>query len=70
LRGEAIPIQTRILTIVDIFDALTAADRPYKRAVSPERALAILEGEAAAGELDADLLATFIAAGLYAVRGA
>jgi HD-GYP domain-containing protein (c-di-GMP phosphodiesterase class II) len=69
LAGASIPIQTRILTIVDIFDALTAADRPYKRAVSPERALAILESEAAAGELDRDLLATFIGARLYARTG-
>ncbi|HWZ60880.1 MAG TPA: HD domain-containing phosphohydrolase [Gemmatimonadaceae bacterium] len=63
--GEAIPVQTRIMAIADIYDALTAADRPYKRAVSPERALDILTSEANAGELDADLLATFIEARLY-----
>jgi hypothetical protein len=33
LRGEEIPIQTRIMTIADMFDALTASDRPYKAAV-------------------------------------
>jgi HD-GYP domain-containing protein (c-di-GMP phosphodiesterase class II) len=65
LQGSAIPVQTRIMAIADIYDALTAADRPYKRAVSPERALDILTGEADAGELDADLLATFIEARLY-----
>jgi hypothetical protein len=65
LHAPAIPVQTRIMAIADIYDALTAADRPYKRAVSPERALDILRGEADAGELDADLLATFIEARLY-----
>jgi response regulator RpfG family c-di-GMP phosphodiesterase len=65
LHASAIPVQTRIMAIADIYDALTAADRPYKRAVSPERALDILRGEADAGELDADLLATFIEARLY-----
>ena len=38
----AIPVQSRMMTISDIFDALRAWDRPYKRAVSPERALDIL----------------------------
>jgi HD-GYP domain-containing protein (c-di-GMP phosphodiesterase class II) len=65
LGGAAIPVQTRIMAIADIYDALTAADRPYKRAVSPERALDILTAEADAGELDADLLATFVEARLY-----
>jgi HD-GYP domain-containing protein (c-di-GMP phosphodiesterase class II) len=65
LNGAAIPVQTRIMAIADIYDALTAADRPYKRAVSPERALDILTAEADAGELDADLLTTFIEARLY-----
>jgi HD-GYP domain-containing protein (c-di-GMP phosphodiesterase class II) len=68
LHAPAIPVQTRIMAIADIYDALTAADRPYKRAVSPERALDILRGEADAGELDADLLTTFIEARLYAPR--
>jgi HD-GYP domain-containing protein (c-di-GMP phosphodiesterase class II) len=35
-------MQTRIMTIADIFDALTASDRPYKPALPPERALDIL----------------------------
>src|SRR5256884_1176063 len=35
--GDAIPVQTRMMTISDIYDALTAADRPYKSAVAPAR---------------------------------
>src|SRR5207253_1479342 len=37
--GDAIPVQTRMMTISDIYDALTAADRPYKPAVAPARVL-------------------------------
>ncbi|MCG8589442.1 MAG: GAF domain-containing protein [Proteobacteria bacterium] len=65
LRGEAIPVQTRIMTIADIFDALTAGDRPYKSSLTPERALDILHMEARDGKVDADLLALFVASGVY-----
>lgn len=58
-------VQTRMMTIADIFDALTAADRPYKRAVPPERAIEILREEARDGALDADLLDTFIHARVW-----
>jgi HD-GYP domain-containing protein (c-di-GMP phosphodiesterase class II) len=60
-----IPIQTRMMTIADIFDALTATDRPYKRAVPTERALDILGQEAKAGNVDKDLLETFAQAKIY-----
>ncbi len=55
---ELIP-QMRILTIADIFDALTASDRPYRDAYSVERAVSILEAEAEEGKLDADLVEVF-----------
>ena len=42
LASQEIPLATRMMTIADIFDALAAADRPYKAAVSVERALEIL----------------------------
>lgn len=58
--GEAIPIQTRMMTISDIFDALTASDRPYKRAVAPERALDIMTEEVKAGQLDGELFRLFV----------
>jgi HD-GYP domain-containing protein (c-di-GMP phosphodiesterase class II) len=60
LTATQLPVQVRMMTIADIFDALTATDRPYRRALPPERALDILRREADAGELDRDLLATFI----------
>ena len=63
--SDAIPVQTRMMTIADIFDALTATDRPYKRAVPWERALDILCTEAKEGMLDEDLLKSFIEARVF-----
>ena len=67
LSGEQIPIQARMMTISDIYDALTAQDRPYKRAVPAEKALDILKNEAGEGKLDADLLDVFIAKRVFEV---
>jgi HD-GYP domain-containing protein (c-di-GMP phosphodiesterase class II) len=58
--ADEIPVQSRMMTISDIFDALRAWDRPYKRAVSPERALDILADDAERGKLDRALLTVFI----------
>ncbi len=63
--GEAIPVQTRMMTIADIFDALTATDRPYKRAVPTDRAIAILHMEAKDGMLDEGLLDAFCDARVF-----
>lgn len=63
--GEAIPVLTRMMTIADIYDALSAADRPYKRAVPPERALEILQDEVRLGRLDGDLVRLFIDARIH-----
>jgi HD-GYP domain-containing protein (c-di-GMP phosphodiesterase class II) len=65
LAGEAIPLPTRLMTIADLFDALVAADRPYKKALPVARALDILRAEAAGGALDADLVETFIVAEVW-----
>jgi HD-GYP domain-containing protein (c-di-GMP phosphodiesterase class II) len=60
-RAPDIPVQTRMMTIADIFDALTSRDRPYKPAVPVDRALDILGQERRAGALDGELLQLFIA---------
>jgi len=62
---QEIPVQTRMMTIADIYDALTATDRPYKRAVPAERALDILTAESKQGLVDAHLLTTFIQAQVF-----
>lgn len=62
ISAAEIPLQTRVMTIADIYDALTATDRPYKKALPYERALAILENEAKLGKIDSGLLRVFIEA--------
>ena len=70
LTGDQIPVQARMMTISDIFDALTAQDRPYKRAVPVRTALDILNAEAEEGKLDKDLLEVFVAKKIYHVTAA
>lgn len=65
LRGDEIPLPTKMMTICDIFDALTASDRPYKKAVQVPRALAILEDCVKAGELDSELFRLFCEARVH-----
>src|SRR6266700_1815294 len=65
LAAPEIPVQTRMMTISDIFDALAAADRPYKKAVSVERALQILELSVKDGELDSNLFEIFLEARIF-----
>ncbi len=65
--SEEIPIQSKIMAISDVFDALVAKDRPYKRAVSVEESLDILDEEARSGLLDRNLLDIFLEARVYEV---
>jgi HD-GYP domain-containing protein (c-di-GMP phosphodiesterase class II) len=64
-RGEHIPVQSRMMTIADIYDALTATDRPYKKAIRVEEALDTLREEQRAGALDGHLLDLFIEARVF-----
>jgi 3',5'-cyclic-nucleotide phosphodiesterase len=59
LKAEDIIPQVRMMTISDIFDALTASDRPYRKAATVDRALKILHLEADDGKLDRDLVGVF-----------
>ncbi len=65
LSAPEIPLQTRMMTISDIFDALAASDRPYKKAVSVERALEILAFSVKDGELDPNLFELFKEAKIF-----
>jgi len=65
LTAVAIPLQSKMMAISDIYDALTANDRPYKRAVPTVRALDILADEVRHGKLDADLFKVFLAAKVF-----
>jgi HD-GYP domain-containing protein (c-di-GMP phosphodiesterase class II) len=65
LAGDAIPLQTRMMTIADIFDALAAVDRPYKKAVPIDGALQILATAVEDGELDGVLFNLFVEARVF-----
>jgi len=65
LAGDEIPIQSRIMTVADIYDALTAGDRPYKCSLSVEQALDMLKAEAQAGKIDPVLVDVFIQSRAY-----
>jgi 3',5'-cyclic-nucleotide phosphodiesterase len=60
LKGDQISVQTRILTICDIYDALTASDRPYKRAIPLDSALDLMQQECQAGKIDPALFGVFV----------
>ncbi len=65
LGAEQLSIPARILAIADIFEALTAADRPYKRAMPLSESLAILASLRDRGRIDADLFELFLRSGVY-----
>jgi HD-GYP domain-containing protein (c-di-GMP phosphodiesterase class II) len=59
LRAEEIPVQSKMMSVADIYDALTASDRPYKKAVPVERAIDILDYSVKDAHLDAELVRIF-----------
>ncbi|MCC3409572.1 MAG: HD domain-containing protein [Microcoleus sp. PH2017_10_PVI_O_A] len=69
LTQTEIPIQAQLMTIADIYDALTAGDRPYKRALRTDAAMKILRQEAAHNKINADLLELFDRRGVFSVLG-
>ncbi len=66
LKGDEIPLQARLITLADMFDALTEGDRPYKPAMPVDEALGLLRSEARAGRLDSDLLEIMIQSRAFA----
>lgn len=68
--GQAeIPIQTQMLAIADIYDALTASDRPYKKSLPVSRALSILRQEAADFKVNSDLVQLFEKQQIFRILG-
>jgi len=65
LTAGDIPIQAKMMAIADIYDALTASDRPYKKALPAERALSILDDEAKHNKIDPELFRLFVEKRIY-----
>ena len=60
LTAENIQLESRMITITDIYESLTSTDRPYKKTFSPEKAFSILKEMASFGKLDRHLVDVFI----------
>lgn len=69
LKQDEIPVQTQILTIADIYDALTASDRPYKRRLPVNTVMKILRHEAAKNKINGDLVELFEQRQVFTVLG-
>ncbi len=67
LDSKEIPFPSKMMTIADIYDALTAWDRPYKKAVPIEKALDILAMEVKEGKIDPDLFKIFLDAEIFRI---
>lgn len=65
LNADQLPLQSRIIAVADIFEALTAADRPYKKAKTLTESLTIMAFMVKDGHLDKDLVDFFLDSGLY-----
>lgn len=65
LDAQRLPRPVRLLTILDIYDALTAEDRPYKRAMTAEHAFEILRDMRDAGKIDGEILSLFYDSGAW-----
>ncbi len=63
--GDKLPLQARIIAIADVFEGLTAPDRPYKKGYKLSKALNILKFMVNDGEIDSDLFKLFITKKLY-----
>lgn len=64
LRGDQIGLPARIMAVADIFEALSARDRPYKKAMALRQAVSILRAMARDGHIDADIVELFVRSGL------
>lgn len=66
--AEVIPTEARMMTMLDIFDSLVQSDRPYKKAMAPNKALEIIKVMAEDHKLDKDLTSAFEASGQWALK--
>jgi HD-GYP domain-containing protein (c-di-GMP phosphodiesterase class II) len=67
LKGDQIPVASRMMTICDIFDALACSDRPYKKALSIEATLKILQSMADAKKIESEFFKVFCEEKIWSV---
>lgn len=69
LTGEKLGILEKVMVIADIFEALTAVDRPYKRPKTLSECISILADMRDKGQIDSDLFELFLTSGMYQEYG-
>jgi HD-GYP domain-containing protein (c-di-GMP phosphodiesterase class II) len=65
LTSEEMPMTARMMALADIFEALTASDRPYKKAKTLSEALRIMSYMVKDNHIDPDLFRLFLTSGIY-----
>lgn len=70
LSGEDMSIPEKIMAVADIFEALTAVDRPYKQGKTLSEALNIMDNMTRQGHIDRDVFLLFVRSGTYRRYGA
>ncbi|MBC8277522.1 MAG: HD domain-containing protein [FCB group bacterium] len=65
ISGVDLPLQARIMAVADIYDALTASDRPYKKAIPFEKSIAILRDEVEKDRLDSRIVELLVEEKIY-----
>jgi HD-GYP domain-containing protein (c-di-GMP phosphodiesterase class II) len=65
LLGGGMSVQARIMAVADIFEALTAVDRPYKKGKMLSEAVQIMARMTKNGHIDPDLFDLFLESGVY-----
>jgi HD-GYP domain-containing protein (c-di-GMP phosphodiesterase class II) len=65
LKGEQMSVQARAMAIADVFEALTARDRPYKPGMKLSQAMGIMHKFKRNGHIDPDLFDVFVSQGVY-----
>jgi len=65
LTKNELSLESKILAVIDIYEALVAQDRPYKPKMPPQKAIEILREEARLNHLDSEIVEFFISNGIY-----
>lgn len=67
LTADRISFESKVLAVIDIYEALVSQERPYKPRMSPEKAIVILRSEVEANHLDGEIVEFFVSSGIYKI---
>ena len=67
LTADRISFESKVLAVIDIYEALVSQDRPYKPKMLPDKAIGILRKEVEVHHLDADIVEFFVSSGVYKI---